>query len=90
MCFTQIVALGKNKLHEIQDAVSTAANGTMNCVQYTVTWVMERMQQVDDGTNQTLVERAISLAGLGLDSALSMSEALMDCVLPPTEEDTSM
>ncbi|XP_056228199.1 perilipin-2-like isoform X1 [Seriola aureovittata] len=83
----QVVATAKNKMHEIQDVVSIAVNGTMDCVQHTVTWVMERMQQVDEGTNQTLVERAIIVAAVGLDSALSMSEAVMDRVLPPTEQD---
>ncbi|XP_050926556.1 perilipin-2 isoform X1 [Lates calcarifer] len=83
----QIAAVAKNKMHEVQDVVSIAANGTMDCVQHTVAWVAERMQQVDDGTNQSLVERAISVASVGLDSALSMSEALVDRVLPPTEED---
>lgn len=77
-------------MHEVQDVVSIAANGTMDCVQHTVAWVAERMQQVDDGTNQSLVERAVSVASVGLDSALSMSEALVDRVLPPTEEDKSM
>nr|XP_046273805.1 perilipin-2-like [Scatophagus argus] len=83
----QIVATAKNKMHEIQDAVSVAANGTVDCVQYTVTWLMGRTQQVDDQAGEPLVERAIGVASVGLDSALNMSEALMDRVLPPTEED---
>ncbi|XP_071361375.1 perilipin-2-like isoform X2 [Trachinotus anak] len=83
----QIAATARNKMHEIQDVVSIAVTGTMDCVQHTVAWVMERMQQVDEGTNQTLVERAIRVSGVGLDSALSMSEALIDRVLPPTERD---
>nr|XP_020457839.1 perilipin-2 isoform X2 [Monopterus albus] len=83
----QVVATAKNKMHEIQDAVTIAANGTMDCVQHTVTWVMERMQQADEGTNQSLVERVISVASVGLDCALSVSEAMVDQVLPLTEED---
>lgn len=62
----------------------------MGCVQHTVAWMIERVQQVDDGTNQSLVERAISVATVGLDSALNMSEALVEQVLPPTEEDKGM
>lgn len=67
--------------------VSIAANGTMDCVQHTVTWLMGRMQQGDDQADRPLVERAVSVASVGLDSALMLSEALMDRVLPPTEED---
>ncbi|KAG7225851.1 hypothetical protein INR49_014372, partial [Caranx melampygus] len=77
---------GQNKVHEVQDVVNIAVNGTMDCVQCTVAWLVEVMQQVH-GTDQTLVERALSVAAVGLDSALNMSEALMDSVLPPTEQD---
>ncbi|XP_026215378.1 perilipin-2-like isoform X2 [Anabas testudineus] len=83
----QVVVTAKNKMHELQDAVGIAANGTVGCVQHSVAWVMERVQQVDDGTERSLVKRAISVASVGLDSALNMSEALVDQVLPPTEED---
>ncbi|XP_055365482.1 perilipin-2-like [Betta splendens] len=83
----QVVATAKKKLHELQDAVGVAASGTMGCVQYTVSWVMERMQQADDGTKQSLAKRVISVAGVGLDSALNVSEALVEQVLPPPEED---
>ncbi|XP_051241065.1 perilipin-2-like [Dicentrarchus labrax] len=83
----QIVATAKNKMHEIQDVVSIAANGTVDCVQHTVTWLMGRTQQGDNQADQPLVERAITVASVGLDSALIMSEVLMDRVLPPTEED---
>ncbi|XP_026158907.1 perilipin-2-like [Mastacembelus armatus] len=83
----EVVASAKSKIHEIQDAVSVTANGTMDCVHHTVTWMMERMQQADDGTNKSFVKRAITVASVGLDSALSMSEAMVDQVLPPTEED---
>lgn len=77
-------------MHELHDAVSIATNGTMGCVQHTVAWVMARMQHVDDGTNQSLVKRAISVASVGLDSALNMSEALVEQVLPPPEEGKGM
>lgn len=62
----------------------------MGCVQHTVTWVMEKMQQADDGTNKSLVGTAISVASVGLDCALHMSETMVDQVLPPTEEDKGM
>ncbi|XP_041641480.1 perilipin-2-like isoform X2 [Cheilinus undulatus] len=79
----QVVAAARNKMSEIQDVVSIAANGTVDCVQHTLTWLMGRIQQAD----QPLVERAISVAGAGLDSALIMTETLMDHVLPPSEQD---
>ncbi|XP_047434892.1 perilipin-2-like isoform X3 [Mugil cephalus] len=55
--------------------------------QNTVTWVMSRVHQVDGGGSQSLVQRTICVVGVGLDSALSWSEALLDQVLPPSEED---
>ncbi|XP_058497438.1 perilipin-2-like isoform X2 [Solea solea] len=79
----EIVATAKNKVHEIQDVVSLVANGTKDCV----TWAMERMQHAGDGMNNTLAERAITVASMGLDSALNTAEALVDQVLPPTEEE---
>lgn len=88
MTDSQVVAAAKNKLGEIQGVVSGAANGAVDCVQHTVTWVMSRIPQADgDGANRSLVQRAISVTALGLDSALTLSEALMDRALPPTEED---
>ncbi|XP_034746084.1 perilipin-2-like isoform X1 [Etheostoma cragini] len=83
----QIVATAKNKMHEIQDVVSVAANGTVDCAAFTVAWLMNRLQQVDNPADQSLVVRAICVAGVGLDSALITSEALLDRVLPSTEED---
>lgn len=77
-------------MHEIQELVSIAANGTVVCVQHTVSWVMERMQQAGDGTDHTVVERALGVASVGLDSALNMADALVDRAIPPTEEDKSM
>ncbi|XP_031735394.1 perilipin-2-like isoform X1 [Anarrhichthys ocellatus] len=83
----QIVATAKNKMHEIQDVVSIAAYGTMDRVEHTVAWVMGGIQLADDQAGQSLVERAIAVASVGLDSALIASEALMDRGLPATEED---
>ena len=89
-CFTKIVIGAKNKMLEIRDVVNIAANGTLDCVHHTVAWVIERMQQDDEQSNHTVLETAIRVVSVGLDSALSMSEALMDRVLPLTEEEKSM
>uniref|UniRef100_A0A8C6KDG2 Perilipin 1 n=2 Tax=Nothobranchius furzeri TaxID=105023 RepID=A0A8C6KDG2_NOTFU len=83
--FTQVVVTAKNKIIEIQDVVSIAASGTIDCVQHTVTWVKGRVLLADDGLS--LVDRAIGVAAVGLDSALTLSEALMDHVLPQTEDE---
>lgn len=81
---------------EVKDMASIAGNGTVDCVHHTISWMTGRKQQVtdtvrkmanDDRTDQSLVKTAISVASVGLDSALSMSEALIDQVLPPFEED---
>ncbi|XP_074555332.1 perilipin-2-like isoform X2 [Halichoeres trimaculatus] len=79
----QVVAAARNKMNEIQDVLSIAANGTVE----TVTWMMGKIQQVDEQANQTLIQRAISVAGVGLNSALMVSESLVDCMLPPSQED---
>ncbi|KAM7419300.1 hypothetical protein PAMA_016421 [Pampus argenteus] len=83
----QIVVGAKNKVLEIRDVVNIAANGTLDCIQHSVAWVIERMQQADEQANHAVVERAIIVASVGLDSALNMSEALVDRVLPPTQEE---
>ncbi|KAM9769399.1 lipid storage droplets surface-binding protein 1-like isoform 2-T2 [Menidia menidia] len=77
----QVVATAKNKMQEIQDVVSITAKGTMGCVQYTVTWAMSRILPAD-GADQSLVERVVSVAGVSLDSVLSLSEAFMDQTKP--------
>lgn len=63
--------------------LSIAANGTVE----TITWIMGRIQQVDEQTNQTLMKRAVTVAGVGLDSALIVSETLVDRMLPPSQEE---
>ncbi|XP_030598104.1 perilipin-2-like [Archocentrus centrarchus] len=80
----QLVTTAKNKMHEIEAGMSTAANGTMDCVRHAVTWVTSTM---NDGTNHSVVETVINAATVGLDTALSLSEALVDKVLPPTQEE---
>lgn len=74
-------------MNEIQELVSIAANGSLDCMHVLVTWLSGRMQQAQDQADQPIVERAISVASMGLDSALVMSETLVDQVLPPTKED---
>ncbi|XP_028270165.1 perilipin-2-like isoform X2 [Parambassis ranga] len=81
-----IVATARNKVHEIQGVVSIAATGTVERVQHTVTWVMSRLY-VHDAANLLVMERALSVVTKRLDAALSFSEALVDQVLPPTDED---
>lgn len=63
-----------------------AATGAVERVQHTVTWVMSRLQ-LHDAANLLLMERALSVVTERLDAALSFSEALVDQVLPPTDED---
>ncbi|CAJ1052307.1 perilipin-2-like isoform X1 [Xyrichtys novacula] len=79
----QVVATARAKMNKIQEGVSVAANGTVD----TVTWLVRRMQQVDEQANQSLTRRAFHVASVGLDSALIMSESLVDHVLPLSEED---
>ncbi|MED6250543.1 hypothetical protein ATANTOWER_029140 [Ataeniobius toweri] len=84
----EVAAAAKNKVNEIRDVVYIAASGTADSVQHTVTWMISRLHQADDDVgNQSMVERAITVASVGLDSALALSEALVDQVLPPLEED---
>ncbi|XP_015250437.1 PREDICTED: perilipin-2-like isoform X1 [Cyprinodon variegatus] len=73
----EIVAAAKNKVNEIQDVACSAASGT---------WMIGRLHQTD-GAKQSVVERAVGVACVGLDSALTLSEALVDQVLPPSEEE---
>ncbi|MEQ2282508.1 hypothetical protein AMECASPLE_001439 [Ameca splendens] len=83
-----VAAAAKNKVNEIRDVVSIAAGGTGDSVQHTVTWMISRLHQADDDVgNQSMVERAVTVASVGLDSALALSEAWVDQVLPPLEED---
>lgn len=76
----------RSKVLEIQDVVSIAAHGTVDCAQQAVTCVMARVQKPAD---QSLVGKAVSVSTRGLASALNVSEALVDRMLPPTEEEKS-
>ncbi|XP_056890398.1 perilipin-2-like isoform X4 [Takifugu flavidus] len=82
----QVVATAKDKVAEIQDAASVAAHGSADCVNMGVAWLMVRLEVAQDRAGQPLVDRAIAAAAAGVDSALAMSEALVDRMLPPTEE----
>lgn len=81
----QLVATAKDKVAEIQDVVSIAANGSADCVNMGVAWLV-RLEVAQDRAGQPLVDRAIAAAAVGVDSALTMSEALVDQMLPPTED----
>ncbi|KAM4603575.1 perilipin-2-like [Polymixia lowei] len=86
----EIAASAKNKMLEVKDVVSIVGNGIMDCVQHTITIVIgktTRKMTDYNMVNPSLVERAINVAGLGLDSALNLSEALMDLVLPQADMD---
>ncbi|XP_061628291.1 perilipin-2-like isoform X2 [Phyllopteryx taeniolatus] len=78
----QLVAGVRSKVLEMQDAVTIAAHGTVDCVQHAVTCIVERVQQPDD---LSLVGRAVAASSMGLASALNLSEALVDRML--TEEE---
>lgn len=70
-------------MSKLQVVVCIAATGTVDCVKLTASWLMYRLQQGSDGqAAQTPVQAAIGVACLGLDSALTASEALVDHMLP--------
>lgn len=72
---------------EIQDVVSIAVNGSADCVSVGLAWLMVRLEGAQD-RGQPLVDRAIAAVAVGLETALTASEALVDRVLPPTANDT--
>lgn len=79
----EIVAIAKDKMHGAQEVVSVAACGTMDCIHHNVENVIDKIRQAES----PVLERAIHVAGVGLDQALDISEALMDRMLPPAERD---
>lgn len=85
-----MVATAKDKVAEIQDVASVAANGSADCVNMGVAWLMVRLEVAQVRAGPPLVDRAIAAAASGVDSALAMSEALVDRMLPPTEDDTGL
>ncbi|KAI9525347.1 hypothetical protein NQZ68_005893 [Dissostichus eleginoides] len=72
-----VVATAMNKMHETLDVVQLMGL-------WTVWSTRGGTQQADGQADQSPVKKAISVA---LDSALMISEALVDRVLPPTDED---
>ncbi|KAM9818539.1 perilipin-2-like isoform 2-T2 [Syngnathus typhle] len=79
----QLVDDVRGKVLEVQDAVTIVAHGTVDCVQHAVSGIMVRVQQSDE----TLVGRAVTASSMGLTSALNVSEALVNRMLPPPAED---
>lgn len=88
--FTQIVATATNKMHEIQDLVSIAANGSVGCMHMALTWLTDVMQQTDHRADQSLVQRAVSMTNKGLNFVVNMSEALVDGKLPSSGDDEGL
>ncbi|XP_056136461.1 perilipin-2-like [Lampris incognitus] len=81
----QIVASAKNKMHEVKDMASIVSNGTMDCVQHTITWVTGKMQvDLSDPVNEMTTSHTVSVTSVGVDSVLSIAEALVAQLLPLT------
>ncbi|XP_046900443.1 perilipin-2 isoform X2 [Hypomesus transpacificus] len=92
----QIVSSAKSMMLEARAAVSIAIHGAKDCVLYTIVGLAGRTKGVltetfvlieAGGLNVVPIRRAARLASDGLDSALSMSEILVDQALPPTDEE---
>lgn len=60
-----------------------------DCVRVGVAWLMVRLQGAQD-RGQPLVDRAIAATAVGVETALSTSEALVDRMLPPAEGDKGL
>lgn len=73
----------------IQDVVSVAANASADCVITGVAWLMVRLEGARD-RGQPLVDTAVAAAVVGLETALATSEALVDRMLPPTEDNKGL
>lgn len=85
----QLVATAKKKVAELQDVVSIAANASADCVSVGVSWLTVRLEGAQD-RGQPLVDRAIAATAVGLETALTTSEALVDRMLPPAEDDKGL
>ncbi|KAK7929233.1 hypothetical protein WMY93_005628 [Mugilogobius chulae] len=81
----QIVAVAKDKMHEVKELMNAIATGTKGCVEHTVEQTVNKVLHTGDHSSP-FIERAITVATAGLDHALSMSEALLDSMLPPAAE----
>lgn len=67
---------------ELQDLVSIAANAPADCVSLGVSWLAARLEGAQD-RGRPLVDRAV-------ETALATSEALVDRMLPPAEDDRGL
>lgn len=85
---TQIVSDVKNIMMEAKDAVVIAVYGAKNCMYYTLTGLVAMTKGASGGrANIVSLEHAVQLVSIGLENALSLSEALVDQALPPTDEE---
>lgn len=78
----EVIAITMDKMHEAQTVVGVAAICTIGCVQHAVDKVTHTDQQFSP-----VIERAMIEAEERLDQALNISEALVDHMLPPAEEE---
>lgn len=76
-------------MSEIQDVVSIAANGSAECVSMGVAWLMVRVE-IPQNRGLPLVDRPVAAAAAGLEIALTRSEALVDRMFPPAEDDKGL
>ncbi|KAK6325068.1 hypothetical protein J4Q44_G00044100 [Coregonus suidteri] len=84
----QIVSDVKNIMMEAKDAVAVAVRGAKNCMYYTMTGMVAMTKGASGGrVNVVSLEHAVQLVSVGLESALSLSETLVDQALPPTYEE---
>ncbi|XP_062333902.1 perilipin-2-like [Osmerus eperlanus] len=92
----QIASSAKSMMLEARAAMSIAIHGAKDCVLYSIVGLAGRTKEVltetfvlieARGLNVVPIRKAARLASDGLDSALSMSEILVDQALPPTDEE---
>ncbi|CAB1328247.1 unnamed protein product [Coregonus sp. 'balchen'] len=88
LIITKIVSDVKNIMMEAKDAVAVAVRGAKNCMYYTMTGMVAMTKGASGGrVNVVSLEHAVQLVSVGLESALSLSETLVDQALPPTYEE---
>lgn len=77
-------------MHEIQDLVSIAANGSVGCMHMTLTWLTGAVQQTDHRADQSLVQRVVGVTNKGLNFVVNLSEALVDGKLPSSGDNKGL
>lgn len=82
----EVVAIAMEKLQEAQEVVSVTATSTVGYIQHTVEQAMDKVVHMDYYSGP-VIERVVTVAEGGLEQALSFSEALVDRMLPPAEEE---